>query len=116
MDEKVEKAFGVANYMATLASRRRTGAEEFQQKLIYYSNGGTFKISPELITFVKITLELGHDSNIPFLDSNNVPIIIPDVQQFLDNIVSEYFSALNSFAALCTDLATKRKVESLVEL
>ena len=54
MDERIEKAFNVANYMATLSNQRRIILEEFEQKLVYYVNGGTFKITPELISFVKM--------------------------------------------------------------
>ena len=32
MDEKLEKAFGVANYMATLSNQRRIILEEFKQQ------------------------------------------------------------------------------------
>ena len=31
MDERIEKAFGVANYMATLSNQRRIILEEFNQ-------------------------------------------------------------------------------------
>mgnify|MGYP003336340353 CR=1 FL=1 len=56
MDERVEKALGVANYMATLSNQRRVLLEEYNQKLLYYINGATFKVSPDLISFAKITL------------------------------------------------------------
>jgi hypothetical protein len=32
MDEKLEKAFGVANYMATLTAQKNIIKEEFNQK------------------------------------------------------------------------------------
>ena len=57
MDERIEKAFAVANYMATLSNQRRIILEEFNQKLVYYANGGTFKISPELINFTKSVID-----------------------------------------------------------
>ena len=53
MDEKIEKAFAVANYMVTLSNQRRLILEEFNQKTIYYTNGATFKVTPELINFTK---------------------------------------------------------------
>ena len=46
MDERIEKAFAVANYLATLSNQRKIVLEEFNQQLIYYSNGGTFLIGP----------------------------------------------------------------------
>ena len=90
MDERIEKAFGVTNYMATLSNQRRIISEEFNQALIYYQNGGTFKITPELIVFVKTTLDLGHDSDVPFVDVNGYPILVNNVQEFYDKIVETY--------------------------
>jgi hypothetical protein len=116
MDERIEKAFAVANYMATLSNQRRIILEEYNQKLVYYTNGATFKVTPELINFAKTTMELGYTSDVPFVDANNFPIIIADVKDFLDNIVSVYFEALNEYAVKYADLKTKRKITDIVEL
>ena len=58
MDEKIQKAFEVVNYMATLSNQRRLLAQEVDQKLIYYINGSTFKITPTLINFAKLMIDL----------------------------------------------------------
>lgn len=116
MDERIEKAFGVANYMATLSNQRRIILEEFNQQLVYYQNGGTFKITPELITFTKSVLELGHDADVPFIDANNFPILINDVQAFYDTIVETYFQAINNYSVKFAELKSKRKVEDIVKL
>lgn len=116
MDERIEKAFDVANYMATLSNQRRVILEEFNQQLIYYANGGTFKISKELIVFVKTMIELGYTSEVSILDENNLPILIADVQEFFDNISSKYFESLNNYALKYNDIKSKRKVEDIVRL
>lgn len=38
MDERIEKAFQVANYMATLSNQRRIILEEFNQRTVHYVN------------------------------------------------------------------------------
>lgn len=116
MDERIEKAFAVANYMATLSNQRRIILEEYTQKLSYYTNGATFKINPELINFTKTLIDLGHTNDIPFLDSNNLPVVISDVQDFFDNIVSVYFEALNTYTSKYNEIKSKRKVGDIVEL
>lgn len=63
MDERVEKAFAVANYMSTLSNQRRILLEEYSQKLVYYINGASFKITPELINFTKTVLDLAKLEN-----------------------------------------------------
>ena len=116
MEERIEKAFAVANFMATLSTQRRIILEEFNQQLVFYSNGGTFRVSPELITFTKLVIDMGHTTNVPFIDVNNLPIVIPDVQDFLDNIVGIYFEKVNSYADAYAKIKSKRKIEDIVSL
>lgn len=116
MDDKIEKAFAAANYMATLSNQRRIILEEYNQKLVYYINGATFKISPELINFTKTVLDLGYTEDAAFIDTNNFPVIIADVQKFFDTITDIYFEQLNDYAAKYAALKSKRKVEDIVNL
>jgi len=116
MDERIEKAFDVANYMATLSNQRRILLEEFKQKLVYYINGGTFNITPELISFTKMTLEMGHTDDVSFIDSNTFPVIINDVQVFFDDIVSVYFQSVNDYSVKYADIKNKRSVQDIVDL
>lgn len=116
MDEKIEKAFGVANYMATLSNQRRVILEEYNQKMVYYVNGATFNVDYNLINFAKNLIDLGHTEEIVFVDANNQPVIIKDVQDFLDNIVSVYFEAVNEYYTKFSEIKRKRNVKDLVEL
>ncbi len=116
MDEKIQKAFEVANYMATLSNQRRVILEEFNQKMVYYVNGGTFKVSKDLINFTKSLVDLGHTADIIFIDENNMPVMIPDLTEFFNNIVSIYFEATNAYYLKYNDLKAKRQVEAIVKL
>ena len=116
MDERIEKAFAVANYMQTLSNQRRVLLEEYNQKLLYYINGATFKINLELINFTKIVLDLGHDTDVAFVDANSFPVMISDVQQFFNDISSIYFEATNEYAVRYAELKNKRKIADIVEL
>jgi len=116
MDERIDKAFAVANYMATLSNQRKIILEEYNQKLTYYTNGATFQIGPDLINFVKTVLDLGYTEDVAFIDINNHPVLIPDVQVFLDTIVELYFTATNEYATKFNDIKKKRKISDIVEL
>lgn len=116
MDERLEKAFAVANYMSTLSNQRRIILEEFTQSIVYYINGGTFKISPELITFTKSMIDLGYTHDVPFVDVNGFPVVVPEVQKFLDEILLQYMTALNQYSIKFAELKAKRKVADLVDL
>lgn len=116
MDERIEKAFQVANYMATLSNQRRVILEEFEQHIVYYENGGTFKVTPELISFTKTVLDIGHTEDVAFVDSNKFPVVIANVQSFFDNIVAVYFQAVNEYASKIAEIKSKRKIEDIVSL
>lgn len=116
MDDKIEKAFEVANYMATLSNQRRVILEEYNQKLVYYTNGATFRVDYNLINFAKNLIDLGHTEDIAFIDANNQPVIISNVQDFLDNLLSVYFEAVNEYQTKFSEIKKKRKVKDLVDL
>lgn len=116
MDERIEKAFETANYMATLSNQRRIILEEFNQQLIYYINGAVFKIDSNLITYIKTVLDLGHTTDIVFVDSNSSPVQIQDVQEFFNAVVEQYFLALNTYSNKYSDIKKQRRVQGLIEL
>jgi hypothetical protein len=116
MDERIEKAFETANYMATLSNQRRIILEEFNQHLIYYINGAVFKIDSNLITYIKTVLDLGHATDIVFVDSNNSPVQIQDVQEFFNAVTEQYFFALNTYSNKYTEIKKQRRVQGLIEL
>ena len=115
MDERIEKAFQTANYMASLSNLRRVALEEYQQSLIYYFQGSTFTVTRELIVFVHTLTELGNTESI-ILDDNNIPTNIINLKEFLTNILNVYGEATNAFLVKYTELKSKRRVEGLVAL
>jgi hypothetical protein len=116
MDEKIEKAFEVVNYMATLSNQRRLLAEEIDQKLIYYINGSTFKITPTLINFAKLMIDLKRTSDAVFIDDNNNPVVVEDVKKFFDSITKQYFEVTKTYSTRFLAIKSKRKINDLIEL
>lgn len=114
MNEVIEKAFDVANYMATLSNQRRLILEEFNQKTVYYINGATFKLNPELINFTKLVIDQGYIGDVAFIDANNFPVIIEDVQKFYKDIINTYFEALNEYAVKYAEIKNKRNIKDMV--
>lgn len=115
MDERIEKAFQTANFMATLSNLRKTALEEYQQSLIYYFQGSSFTVSRELIVFVHTLTELGNKESI-ILDDNNIPLNITNLTEFLTNILSVYGQATNTYLSKYGSIRSKRKVEDLINL
>ena len=115
MDERIEKAFQTANFMATLSNLRKTALEEYKQSLVYYFQGSSFTVSRELIVFVHTLTELGNTESI-VLDDNNIPLNITNLKEFLTNILNVYGLATNTYLAKYSEIKSKRRVEGLVEL
>jgi hypothetical protein len=115
VDERLEKAFQTANYMATLGNLRKTALEEYTQSLIYYFQGSSFTVSRELIVFVHTLTELGNTESI-LLDDNSIPLKISNLKEFLDNMLSVYNEATNEYLVKYADLRSKRRVGDLVNL
>jgi len=115
VDERLEKAFQTANYMATLGNLRKTALEEYNQSLIYYFQGSSFTVSRELIVFVHTLTELGNNDAV-ILDDNNIPLNVTNLKEFLDNILAVYGEATNEYLAKYADLRSKRRVRDLVGL
>jgi hypothetical protein len=116
MDERIEKAFETANYMATLSNQKRIIQEEFTQQLIFYINGGTFQITTDLISYIKTVIDLDKVNDIIFIDSNGVPVLIDDVQQFFDDVTAQYFKACQNYIEKYNDIRVKRRIKDIVDL
>ena len=116
MDEKIEKAFEVVNYMATLSNQRRLLSEETDQKLIYYINGSTFKITPTLINFAKLMIDLKRTVDAVFIDDNNNPVVIADVKEFFNSITKQYFEVTTNYSTKFLAIKSKRKISDLIDL
>ena len=115
MDERLEKAFQTANFMATLSNLRRVAFEEFQQNLIFYYQGSSFTVDKELICFVKILIDQGITESI-ILDDNNIPLKIQDLPNFLVEIQDTYSKATNEYLIRYGEIKSKRSVEGIIDL
>jgi hypothetical protein len=116
VNKKLEQAFDIANYMTTLASQKQIIKEEFYQNLLYYYNGGVFKVTPELISFVRTLIDLNKDLSPVLVDDNAIPVNVNDLTQFLSNILSVYNSAVNEYYTKHEQIRKSRSVEKLTDL
>ena len=115
MDDKLEKAVKVANYMATLTNQKRIALEEFKQNIIYYHSGASFTANRELINFVKTLVDLKNESAV-LLDDNYIPVEISNLSDFLTQLIELYTESSNKYLVKYSELKSKRRVEDLVKL
>jgi hypothetical protein len=116
VDEKIEKAFGIANYMATLSGQKQILKEEYHQGLIFYHNGGTFTATRELINFVKTLIDISNSNSSVLVDSNEIPIDVEDLSKFLETALATYQSAVNAYHTAYSTLRKNRTVQGLTSL
>jgi len=115
MDKKLSAAISFANYSQALAVARKTLREKVDAKLTYGAAGGLFKIDRPLIVFVQMLIDQNRTTNIPLIDSNNNPVMIPDLVAFKDEIFDRYFSATIEYYDKITEMNKSRTVEKLLD-
>jgi hypothetical protein len=116
MDERLQKALDFSNYRQTLAIQRKTLKEKINAKLIYGCFGGLFKIDRSLITFTQMLIDQGRVENVPLIDMNENPILIPDLNNFRDEILDRYFTSTYEYYDEYQKIKSSRTIEKLLDL
>ena len=116
MDERLKAALDFSNYRQTLAIQRKTLRERIEGKLTYGHSGGIFKIDRTLLAFVQMLIDQGRTENVPVIDQNENPILIPDLQQFRDEILDRYFTSTYEYHEEYEKIKTSRTVEKLLNI
>lgn len=113
--ERLAKALDFSNTMQTFNLTKNNLKVKTQNLLSYSTNGGTFRVSQELIAFANMALASGKTSLI-LLDKNDIPIQIDDTQTFVEEISSLYFEVINEYYNDYQKLRSSRKVEKVLEI
>lgn len=116
MEEQLKRAFEIADYMSVLSSQKNILKEEYAQNLCYYHNGGSFTLTKDLITFVKLLLDSNQLENVVLIDNNNIPVNIENLKDFFEKILSLHTQAANLYYTKYNLLIKNRKVESLIDI
>jgi hypothetical protein len=114
MDERLEKAFQTANFMATLNLSRKTALEEFKQGLIFYQNGCSFTADLETIT--KIHMLSLHEQSAIVVDNNNIPMEVTDLKDFLNKCLTLYKKESEKYLAKYNNIKKQRNISNLINL
>ena len=79
--------------------------------LSYSTQGGTFKVTQELIAFVGTFVQQGYDE-IVLLDVNENPTKIDDLKSFLTEITPRYFEVTNDYPNSTAKCKLKEELQS----
>jgi hypothetical protein len=116
MDERLKKALDFSNYRQSLSIQRKTLKEKINAKLTYGCHGGLFKIDRSLIVFVQMLIDQNRTENVPLIDQNDNPILIPDLLEFRDEILDRYFTSTYEYYEEYQKIKNSRTVEKLLDL
>ena len=112
---RLERALEFSNTMQTFNLNKNNLRVKTQNLLNYSSNGGTFKVSQELIGFVSTIISSGK-TEVILLDKNDIPIKIEDTTKFLEDLSSLYFEVINEYYNDYQKLRSSRKIEKVLEI
>lgn len=114
VDERLKKALDISNYMITLNNQKRLLKEKFYEDLIYFDSGSQFLVNQNLMTFVKMLIENGYDTDVVLIDDNDIPVKIQNLETFYQNILDVYFRSANRYMNEYEKIRQSRTVEKLV--
>ena len=112
---RLEKALDFSNTMQTFNLAKNNLKVKTQNLLSYSTNGGTFRVTQDLIGFMNFVVSSGKTETI-LLDKNDIPIKIDDTEKFLEDISSLYFETVNEYYNDYQKLRSSRKIEKVLEI
>ena len=100
-----------SNLKTALETKKRNALEKAKNKLIFAYNGGLFCADPQTILFAKIH---NNARNLIMLDTNNTPILVEPVDEFIAKAESCYYEAMNEYHVLYEQLKKQRSVKKIM--
>jgi hypothetical protein len=113
MDTRLEQALEYSNFRSILANRQENLKVLLQNRLLLTYAGGLFSINNSLISLV-LSLILSDRQEFIFIDNNDVPILIDDLNNFLETILTKYEDALSSYYKNYQKLNEARKIGKVI--
>ena len=115
MSERLEKALAFANYRQTLNNQLHKIKVRSVGALLINKHGGEFLINKELISFLDYLVRAGF-SEATILDDKEIPVHIPDTDNFLKEITTRYFEITNDYFVEFQSIKKSRNVKSILDI
>ena len=113
MEDRLQKALEFANYRQTLNNQLHKIKIKVEGLLMFAKNGGLFKVNQELICFLDYLVRSG-TTEADILDSNNIPVHIENVEDFLKDIKIRYFEVTHDYLKEYQAIRKLRNVKSII--
>ena len=114
MDERLEKALEFANYRITLGNRKRDiRAHMLFLQTLHYING-VFFANETIIGFIDALLRQNKTKSI-VVDTNENPVEIEDLQEFMDLLLGAYSEASNEYKVQMDKVTKSRNIKKIMD-
>lgn len=110
----LEEILTLANPRAVYQNQVRLAEMRFQNSCVMGFKGHEFRITPELLGYLQIRVNANTESAL-ITDFNNLPVMIDDIELFMDIASDQYHSALNAYYDEYSRLRSSRKAEKMLE-
>lgn len=114
MDTRLEKALDFSNYRMILNTRQENLKTLMENKLVLSYEGGLFKINQSLLSFIYTLLSQGIEEYI-FIDQNDSPILISDVNAFYQKAKEKYESTIKQYFSSFQKLNEARNIRKVID-
>ena len=114
MDKRLEKALDYSNFRMILSTRQKNLKVLMNNRLNLSYQGGLFKVDKELISFAHLLQGEGYDKFV-FIDSNDIPILVEDLEDFGKKAVRLYGKALLQYYESYTKLNEAREIRKVID-
>lgn len=112
MDTRLEQALEYANYKVSVFQQKENLKLRLENMLTLAINGGIFRVSDTLISFVDSLLRRDI-VEVTLIDTRGNPVKITDLKDFQDQAFSKYFEATNEYQVEFDKLRKARSVKQV---
>jgi len=114
MDKRLKKALDFSNFRIILSTKQKNLKVLMNNKLLIVYKNNLFKIDKELILFIS-TLLSKKESEFVFLDTNDAPILITDLQEFYNVVYKRYKNVINQYYKDYQKLNKIRNIKKVID-
>ena len=94
--DNLEKAYDFVNFRTTIVNQKHLLVAQVEERLTCHLNGGMFRSEPGFIAFIGDLIDSGYEQA-PILDLNNNPILIENLQEFKNMLLSSYVETVQDY-------------------
>ena len=115
MDERLVKALEFSNFLETQNNQKRIFLAQYNQDLIYYTNGHKITVTPHLISFCQSLTAL-NQLDAWLIDDNSIPFNVSNIHEFTKEILEVYNTASMNYGKSYETIKNNRSVSGLIDL